>query len=241
MTVSTGDGFDYFYSVDGIFARETTLTLTGKQRCETEPKINLTLFSSVLKGDKNDTVVRMCTELGVQKFCPFISEFTVAAKESYKTGRLQKIAQEAAKQSGRGRVPEVCEPKGFDEMLHALSSYDLAVFPYERAVDVDIKTFLRKNIRQPVGRGFAPAAAKSDTGIRQPVGVAVPGDLLTPLYFVAVIVGGEGGFSENEALKLTNLSTMPVIPLTLGKRILRADTACAAICAMILYEAGEMA
>lgn len=213
VMVSTGDGYDYTYIVDAVSARETVLKQAGKRLNESEPaKISLTLFSAVLKGDKNDTAVRMCTELGVQKFCPIITEYSVAAQESYKAGRLRKIALEAAKQSGRGRVPEICEPVTFHEMLEKLYAYDLVLFLYERAEKPDVKTFLQEKLHN---------STEHTRTVRT----------------VAAIVGGEGGFSEQEAGKLLDGG---VTPVTLGKRILRADTACAAVCALIHYEAEEM-
>ena len=212
VAVSTGDGFDYTYTVDSISARETILKKTRFVPNETEPFLSLTLFSAVLKGDKNDTVVRMCTELGVACIIPFTGEYTVATKDSCKVERLQKIALEAAKQSGRGRVPKICAPLTFDRLVEKLPEYELAVFPFERARDTDIKTFLRVAFDKPCGGGGKKMS-------------------------IAAIVGGEGGFSESEAARL---QAFGVIPVTLGRRILRADTACAAVCALILYEAGEM-
>jgi 16S rRNA (uracil1498-N3)-methyltransferase len=104
-------------------------------------------------------------------------------------------------------VPEVDLPITFADMAIKLKDFDCVVFPYECAVEPDIKSYLREQ--------FSAARPRS----------------------IAAIVGGEGGFSKEEAEKL---SALGVVPVTLGKRILRADTACAAVCAAILYEADEL-
>ncbi len=210
ITVATGDGFDYLYTIDTITRTETVLKQTGRRENLSEPKTELTLFTAVLKGDKNESVVRACTELGVMRICPVVTEFTVAGGDSYRLERMRKIALEAAKQSGRGRVPEICAPVSFDEMVIGLSRYDRVIFPYERATETDMRQYLRR---------------------------IFSGDTHKILLKLAAIVGSEGGFSEREAAVLTESG---IVPVTLGKRILRADTACITVCAAILYEAGEM-
>ena len=210
VAVSTGDGFDYFYTIESISKSETILSFIEKRQNLSEPTIQLTLFTAVLKGDKNETVVRMCTELGVTRICPMVTEYTVALGESYKTERMRKIALEASKQSGRGRVPEIFEPMTFNDAVKVFADFDCVVFPYEHAEEIGIKDFLGEKLFK----------AKK------------------PVVNIAVLVGSEGGFSKKEAEKLIEQG---ITPITLGKRILRADTACITVCAMILYAAEEMA
>ena len=215
LTICNGDGYDYFFNITAISKQDTKLALKDKQVNITEPTLELTLFSAVLKGDKNDTVVRTATELGVYTIAPIITEFIATKPDSYKLERLQKIALEAAKQSDRGRVPSVNKPIDFHSMCGILSTFDLAVFPYEGECAVDINTFLRNKFNECFNDG----------------------PIATPIKKVAVIVGGEGGFSKSEVLSLSSMGTTPV---TLGGRILRADTAVATVCAIIMYEAGQM-
>jgi len=214
FTVVCGNNHDYIYTISDITRNETVLKYVSKQKNRVEPNINITLFSPPLKGDKNETVIRSCTELGIKSFCPIITDFVAARKESYKVDRLQKIALEALKQSGRSSLPKVHEIVKFSQMLVKLKDFDLVVFLYEEAGDKDIKTFLREKF------------ADSRGGCPHP-----------PVSNIAIIVGGEGGFSkaEVELLKKQNAT-----PITLGTRILRADTAAITACSLVLYEAGEM-
>ncbi|MDR2201890.1 MAG: 16S rRNA (uracil(1498)-N(3))-methyltransferase [Clostridiales bacterium] len=197
-----GDGLDYTARIDSVGQNETRLAVIEKSSNTAEPPINLTLFFSALKGDKNDLVVQKATELGVGGLRPFISEFTQVKKESLKTDRLNKIALEAAKQCGRSSVPRVYPPLDFDGLLDALKGggYDSVIFAYENA----------------------------ESG-----GLSIDADSKN----IAVIVGGEGGFCGREAKAIADAGAKTV---TLGKRILRAETASIALCALVMHGAGGL-
>lgn len=195
-------GVDYTAKITEITKDKTTVEIVGKARNLSEPSVDITLFFGALKGDKNDYIVQKCTELGVKKFVPFISKFSSVVKENVKTERLNKIALEASKQSGRGYVPEVCETISFNDLYDFLDDYDLIVFPYEHEEQLSLAEFLDKG-----GRGKT-----------------------------AIIIGSEGGFSTAEAEKIREKSGDSV---TLGERILRADTACVAVCSALMFALGE--
>lgn len=74
-----------------------------------EPQTSLVLVQGILKGQKMDTVVEKAVELGASKIVPVVTERTIV-KDTRKVERWRKIALEAARQSGRGLVPEVSEP-----------------------------------------------------------------------------------------------------------------------------------
>jgi 16S rRNA (uracil1498-N3)-methyltransferase len=82
---------------------------------------SVTLVQCIGKGDKLDAVVRDATELGATAVLPATSERTVAARSSDKvTSRLRRIAVEAARQCGRGDVPEIGEPQPLSEILRTV-------------------------------------------------------------------------------------------------------------------------
>jgi 16S rRNA (uracil1498-N3)-methyltransferase len=87
----------------------------------TESLFPLTLAQGLPKGSKLETVIRMATELGIVLVVPLLLERTVArpgAKESsHRLLRWQRVAKEAAKQSGRGTIPDVRAPITLDEWL----------------------------------------------------------------------------------------------------------------------------
>ena len=115
--------------------------------------------------------------------------------EDKKQQRRQRIALEAAKQCGRSVIPEVKSSVGFSEMLEMASKSELCLFCYEGDGTV------------PLGAILKEASANN--------GGALP-------QTISVIIGSEGGFSQNEA---SRCGEMGMKMTGLGKRILRTETA----------------
>jgi 16S rRNA (uracil1498-N3)-methyltransferase len=115
----------------------------------TEPPVHITLYQALPKGDKLDTVIQKAVECGVCRIVPFESErCVVKAKsdsEQRKTERRRRIAGEAAKQCGRGALPEVLETVSFAEMLRLAGCADAVFFCYEGDGTLPIGTLLAKN------------------------------------------------------------------------------------------------
>lgn len=194
------DGTEYTAVITDITKDKTTAEIRGVAPSTSEPKHEMMLFFGAMKGERNDFVVQKCTELGIKRFVPFLSRFSSVSADGVKVDRLNKIALEAAKQSGRGAVPEVEETAELDAVIGRLKDFDKIVFPYE-------------NEREG-GFDFL----KGEVGS------------------VAIIVGSEGGFSREEAAKIKEIAGGSV---TLGERILRAETACVAVTAVTAFVLGE--
>ena len=145
--VICANGIDYTAKITQITKTETYATIVEKARNLSEPDTDVTLFFGALKGDKNDFIVQKCTELGVKEFVPFVSDFSSVREENIKTDRLNRIALEASKQSGRGFVPTVNEVAKIDDLYDLLKNYDLIVFPYEYEKELQIRDFLAKSNR----------------------------------------------------------------------------------------------
>jgi len=93
-------------------ALRVTLELEAPRESAVEAALAVTLAVALLKGDKLSEVVRRGTELGVYRFVLFVSErCDVRVVSPNKLERLRRVAQEAAKQSGRSLVPVVAEPR----------------------------------------------------------------------------------------------------------------------------------
>lgn len=114
---------------------EVLLTVESERECDTEPPYFATLYQALVKGDKFDTVVQKAVECGASRIVPYISDRCVVRlnkKECEKKRlRWQRIAAEAAKQCGRGIIPEVCGLLTFDEMLCDAAEADVPLFCYE--------------------------------------------------------------------------------------------------------------
>lgn len=101
----------------------------------TESPLKIHLFQAYPKSDKLEFIIQKAVELGATQITPFESERVIKRPKSDKTERLlarqSKIAEEAAKQCGRARLPRVDAPVSFEEMLRAASAYPLCLFCYE--------------------------------------------------------------------------------------------------------------
>lgn len=102
------------------------LILDGVTSNEKEPEIEVTLYCSVLKMENFELVVQKATEAGVKEIVPIVSKRTV--KLNLRRDRLEKIAKEAAEQSGRGIVPRVAEITALEKAFKHCKDYDANLF-----------------------------------------------------------------------------------------------------------------
>lgn len=179
-----------------------------------EPAVRVTIAQSLPKGDKMEMVIQKGTEIGAYCFRPFVSERTVVQydgkKEAKRLERWGKVAKEAAEQAHRSRIPQVDSPLSWAELLKSAHTTDAAFFCYEK----------------PGGAAF-PAA------LRQAIEARGSTDGMS----VMIVIGPEGGFTERE---VREAEAAGCVPVGLGPRILRTETAGLVALACVLYEAGEM-
>lgn len=209
ITVCDGAGIDYTVRVSEIGKNEIECDIIDRQKSDTEPNINITLYQGLPKAAKMDYIIQKNTELGISKIVPAklarcVVKLENKAAEDKKCERWQKIAVASAKQSGRGIVPEIGNPMTVDEIIEDVKDYDLVFVPYECEDQSRLKTIVES----------APDAKD-----------------------IAFIIGPEGGFdiSEIEKLKAAGIKTV-----TLGKRILRTETAAEAVVSMLMYAYNEI-
>ena len=134
VTLCDGAGTDYAAQVVRAAPDEVELAIISSAPSVSEPPLAVTLFVGMPKGDKLEWIIQKSTELGAAEICPFTSRFCIAKpkNEQVKLTRWNRIAREAAKQSGRGRVPTVGGAVSFDALCERIPDYDLALFCYER-------------------------------------------------------------------------------------------------------------
>ncbi|MFT8897658.1 MAG: 16S rRNA (uracil(1498)-N(3))-methyltransferase [Acetobacter sp.] len=156
------------------------------------------LAFALLKRDATDLVIRMGTELGVSRFVPLITERTVGQRVN--EARLESIAIEAAEQCERLTVPQISAPVRLVDFLGA--------WPAEKRLFVAVERLESQTETQKTGSDLSA----------NPFAGATDGD--------GILTGPEGGFSPGE-LDVT-LARPFVTSITLGNRVLRAETAVAA-------------
>ncbi len=143
ITVADGSGFEYHSRLLKIRDEECNAEIISKTESRAEPKCRVTLFMAYPKGDKLETVVQKSVELGASRIIPFESERCIKKpapeKAEKQTARLQRIADEAAKQCGRAILPTVGMPTGFSAMLSQISEHSLVLFCYEKENSTTIR------------------------------------------------------------------------------------------------------
>ena len=198
-------GFDYDCVIDSLTDKEVELSVERKYLSETEPSVRVTLYQAMPKSDKMELIIQKAVELGVSAIVPVQTKRCVSRPDAKsmakKLERYNRIALEAAKQCGRGRIPQVLPMLDFTEAIKAMKEDQRAFLFYENST-----SSFRKELEQGVSS-------------------------------VSIMVGAEGGFEEEEVQKALDLD---IASLSLGKRILRCETAPLAALSIIMYETGNM-
>lgn len=150
VTVCDGHGCDYESVIEEISDSEIILRIVEKKPADTEPPINVTIYQGLPKASKMDYIIQKNTELGATGFVPCMLERCVsrienASDSEKKIARWQKIALEAAKQSGRGTVPKVEKICTAAEAAQKLKGEDLAFVLYECEQKQNLKQILTSN------------------------------------------------------------------------------------------------
>jgi 16S rRNA (uracil1498-N3)-methyltransferase len=129
-------GVDYCCTIGSITADSVYLDLVEKHRCAAEPNVEVTLFQAVPKLDKLEYIIQKSVELGVSRIVPVLTRRCISRPDEKdfakkKLPRLNKIAEEAAKQSGRGLIPEVTPMVDLRGAIEMMKQLDRTVLLYE--------------------------------------------------------------------------------------------------------------
>ena len=135
LTLCDGAGTVYSAVVYAVGEEAVTCEISGTCGDDSEPDIAVTLVQAVPKGDKMDGIIQKCVELGVSRIIPVYTRYTVVKPDSKgdanKVKRWNRIALEAAKQCGRGAVPEVEPPVHIKDALE-LSDGQIGIMAWEK-------------------------------------------------------------------------------------------------------------
>ncbi|MBR2241327.1 MAG: 16S rRNA (uracil(1498)-N(3))-methyltransferase [Clostridia bacterium] len=177
-----------------------------------ESNVKVHIYQGLPKADKMELIIQKSVELGVDKITPIEMKRCIVKLDEKdkikKRERWQKIAEVAAKQSGRDIIPEICNIKNIKEIGSEFGDYDLVLLCYENEKEVLLKEVLKSN-----------ELKKNSENLSE--------------FKIAVIIGPEGGVDISE-VELMKKSGAKVI--SLGNRILRTETVALAILSIIMYE-----
>ena len=122
--------------------------VVSEEKCLTESPVKIRVYIALPKGDKLDTAVQKAVECGVFEIVFFESDRTVVRLEGRETdkkiARWQKIAEEAAKQSGRGKIPAVEAAPSFEKAIALAAAAELPIFCYEDERKLSLKEALEQ-------------------------------------------------------------------------------------------------
>ena len=213
IVVLDNRGWEYDVELVEVRTEQSKGAVKAKRPAAGEPEARITLYQCLLKKDNLEWVLQKGTEIGVTRFVPVISQHTVIPDlDSVRTNKLsrwERIITEAAEQSRRGLLPALDEPLTFAEAVTECESYHLALIPWERETTHHIRAELEDF------RASDRAAVEPD---------------------IALFIGPEGGFTEEE---VSQAQRQGAVAVTLGPRILRAETAAVTAALLTLYELGE--
>lgn len=203
--ISDGESRTYLCEVEAYEEDVAVLHILEEMEADTEPASKLYLFQGLPKSDKMELIVQKAVELGVYQVIPVAMKRSVVRlddkKAAKKADRWNSIAESAAKQAGRSRIPEVTMSLSYKEALKMAEELDVTLLPYELAGGMEVT---REVIRQ----------IKSGQS-------------------VGIFIGPEGGFEPEEVDAAVSMGARVI---TLGRRILRTETAGLATLAILMFE-----
>ena len=211
IAVLDDSGLEYLVALESVRPTEVRGVVTGSHASSGEPRVRITLYQGVLKGDRFEFVLQKGTELGISAFVPILCARTVPRERgtpwaSNRYVRWRRIITEAAEQSQRGRIPVL---QGAVEFPSACDGVEgPALIPWEGEGVTGLKQALASWRRDGGDEGS-----------------------------ISVFIGPEGGFMAEE---VDYARARSIVPVSLGRRILRSETAGLAVASAILYELGEL-
>lgn len=199
-----GQKNDYLAKLVGSDNGECVFEILEKSVNQAEPDVRVRLFQAFPKGDKMDFIVQKSVECGVCEIVPMLTERCVSRPDeksvAKKLERWRKIALEAAKQCGRGKIPMVSAPVTLLQAAENCPENDTRLFFYECS-EVPLRDAVRSFSQN-----------------------------------IDVVIGSEGGFDRNEA---EMMAARGFTEVSLGKRILRCETAPIAALSVIMNLTGN--
>lgn len=146
-----GTGLEYIVEITSISPELVEGTIKSVIPSAREAGVEITLVQGVPKGDKMDLIIQKCTELGVKKIVPLLTERTIVkldnTKQEKRRQRWQKIAQEASKQCKRAFVPEIAPIIQWADYLETMDDCQEVLVLWEDEKTVGLKGYLSKKAK----------------------------------------------------------------------------------------------
>ena len=148
ITVCDGKGAEYSCTLSRLDGKTVEAKIEAERKGKGESPVYIKLFQAYPKGDKLETVIQKSVELGASEIIPFESERCIKRPKGDKIEkqreRMQRIADEAAKQCGRATLPTVKTPVSFAEAVALAHESELSIFCYENCRATSLRELLEK-------------------------------------------------------------------------------------------------
>lgn len=199
------NGIKYITQIINMAKEKISLKILEVSSETSEPSVNITLFQGLPKSDKLEMIIQKCTELGVSEIVPVITERVIVKLDEKSANKKLERWNKIAQEAGKqsGRQ-KIPKVKNINNLKNLIE-----ILP-----KYDIL--------------LLPYECEKEVTLK-----SVLRNLDKNVKNIAIFIGPEGGFSEND-LKLLNLPNAKKV--TLGPRILRTETAGLATVSMVLYE-----
>lgn len=213
IKVFTGKGKEYLTEIIQASKKEVIGKILKESKLDTEPPIEITLVQGLPKSDKMDLIVQKATELGVKRIIPVITQRTIIRSDKEKAKVRRTRWQRIA--------------------LEAAKQSSRAIIPEVREAIPFIQALDNLN-RESLN--LIPWEEETSTRLKE-VLKHHTSHIPHPTSHITVFIGPEGGFTPEEVRAAKKKGAIPV---SLGPRLLRTETAGLVTLAMILYELGDM-
>lgn len=201
-------GIIYLCQILDIESNTINTLILDSRKGENESPINIVLYQGIAKGSKMDFIIQKATEIGVAKIYPVITNRTIV--------KIKDVKKEQNKVERWNTIAKEAAKQSKRDILPEVSNI----------ISFDEMLYILKDENNII----VPYEREDSFGLKEALVNAKPGN-------INIIIGPEGGFEEEEILKLKNIKGQVV---TLGPRILRTETAGLVVASIVLYELGDL-
>ncbi|MBO5413676.1 MAG: 16S rRNA (uracil(1498)-N(3))-methyltransferase [Clostridia bacterium] len=140
------NGINYKSKIIEINKENVKCEILEEMASKSEANVHINILQGLPKAEKMELIIQKCTELGVKEITPVEMERCVVKLDGKsaikKQERWQKIAEVAAKQSGRDKIPNINNVTNIKNICNMLADYDIVLVPYENEKNTTLKEVL---------------------------------------------------------------------------------------------------
>lgn len=232
-------GWEAVVRLQDLSAEEGRGEVVARRLVTAEPRTKITLYQAMLKGRHFEFTLQKGTELGLVEFVPIVTDRCIVADLdaiAHKERRWRKILQEAAEQSGRGRIPQLRPALLFPRACERVRrTGGLSLLLWEGGGSVSLRALFGGEARAV--EALQALLAELKTAPPDPLAPSSEATRRQKPFSINLFVGPEGGFTEQEASLARQYG---ILSVSLGPRILRAETAGLVAASAIFYALGDL-